>query len=75
MNKRIIFEKETSTGLEKNKFKLEEYFPYREEKYVMLNGDSALNIKSLKIEINTFNIDEAIEFLQKCKEEIKKEEN
>jgi hypothetical protein len=76
MNKRIILEKEKLTGIETNKFRLEEHFPYKNKNGITLIGDDKLiNTKKLKIEIDTYNLDDAIKFLQECKEEIIKEEN
>lgn len=70
MNKRMIIEKETLTGRETNKFRLEEYFPFKNENGRILIGDDKLiNTKKLSIEIDTYNLDDAIEFLQECKKE------
>ncbi|ALA97257.1 hypothetical protein SKUN_00341 [Spiroplasma kunkelii CR2-3x] len=72
MNKIMIIEKETLTGRETNNFKMEEYFPFKNENGRILIGDDKLvNTKKLKIEIDTYNLDDAIEFLQECKKEEK----
>ncbi len=81
-DKRIIIEKETNLDaldFEKNKYYLEEYFPYRKDSCIVNINKDNLDIKKLKIEIeieiDTFDIKDAINFLQEYENEIKKEKD
>ncbi|RUO86114.1 hypothetical protein [Spiroplasma endosymbiont of Megaselia nigra] len=71
-NKRMIIEKEKNPDLldiENNKYYLEEYFPYRKDDCIISLNKDKLDVKKLKIEIDTFDIEDAINFLQEYKKE------
>lgn len=71
-NKRMIIEKEKNPDLldiENNKYYLEEYFPYRKDSCIINLNKDKLDVKKIKIEIDTFDIEDAINFLQEYKKE------
>lgn len=71
-NKRIIIEKEKNPDLldiENNKYYLEEYFPYRKDGCIISINKDKLDVKKIKIEMDTFDIEDAINFLQEYKKE------
>lgn len=77
-DKRMIIEKEKNPDLldiENNKYYLEEYFPYRKDSCIINLNKNKLDVKKIKIEIDTFDIKDAINFLQEYENEIKKEKD